>query len=108
MHALTKPWVVGYQDFRLCRKCLLALEKKIDWSVMSKIVPIQLIRLCDSKNPYQTTQAINTEEACRMCGLFPEKRCALLRQNTIICDRCIRISLELLEESADNTQRIRL
>lgn len=105
---ISKPWVEGRNDFKICRDCLFALDEQIQTPVALSWDPTRLVSLPYSENPYRATQVVNYETFCQMCGLYPETRSALLHNKAPVCERCIRISMQLIEELEDDSQRARL
>lgn len=105
---VSKPWVEGRNDFKICRDCIFALDQQIHLPVALPRDPTQLVSLSYSENPYRPTQVVNYETFCQMCGLYPKNLSALLYNKAPVCDRCIRISIQLLEELEGDIQRTRL
>lgn len=104
---VSKPWIEGRNDFKICRDCLFAFDKQLLTPGATRD-PTRLVLLPYSENPYQSPPVINSGTPCQMCGLHPEASTALLYNKTRVCERCIRISLQLLAESDGKDHRLRL
>jgi hypothetical protein len=103
----SKPWIETWKNIKLCRDCLLALNNQLHIPVAEVRDPTRLVILPYSENPYQPLQVNDSADPCQLCGMIPKVNTAVLYNKLRVCERCIRVSLQLLEES-DNAERVRL
>lgn len=102
----SKPWVETWKDLKFCRACLLAMNGQLQANAIVHD-PTRLVLSPHSDNPYQAPQAVDSDAACAICGLVPTAKSAVLYNKLLVCERCIRVSLQLLDD-AENPERVQL
>ena len=100
-------WIEGRDAFLLCHSCLQLLSQQLQAEANSKASSPPLA-VSNSENPYQASQVTNVLRECGLCRLHPPERYALLRNGTPICERCVTISLQMIDELEDETKTARL
>ncbi len=103
----SNPWIETWKRLKICRDCLMALNKQLHLPMAELREPTRLVNLNYSENPYQPPQIVNNDDPCLLCGLVFKGKAAVLFNKQHVCERCISVSLQLLAES-DGRERVRL